>query len=213
MKQNCFGLLRPMAFVLLVSLSSPVTVMAQLSMPQLFQSGMVLQRGKPIPIWGKAAPGQQITVTFRKKQYVTVADDNGHWRVDLPKQKAGGPYTLEVMGDGGVVMDNSNTQHLTFSDVLIGHLGKRLGEMIDIAGRFLHVFAHRDDRSLKSFVADNFLHIPQKSVDFSQNFVYPVKHGVHVSLFRAVNIIAVVKIIPVILTGHYVDKFFAHNSA
>ena len=69
---------------------------AEISLPQLFQSGMVLQRGKIIPIWGKAAPGELVTIRFNKKQYATTADANGNWRVDLPKMKAGGPYTLTI---------------------------------------------------------------------------------------------------------------------
>ena len=69
---------------------------AEISLPQLFQSGMVLQRGKLIPIWGKAAPGELVTIRFNKKQYATTADAHGSWRINLPKMKAGGPYTLTV---------------------------------------------------------------------------------------------------------------------
>ena len=80
---------------------------AKVSLPQLFQSGMVMQRGKPIPVWGKADAGEQITIQFNKKQYTATADANGHWRIDLPKMKAGGPYILEV-----------NDEKLT--DIMIG---------------------------------------------------------------------------------------------
>ena len=76
---------------------------AEISLPQLFQSGMVLQRGKTIPIWGKATPGELVTVRFNKKQYATTADTNGNWRIKLPKMKAGGPYTLTV---GNQVLTN-----------------------------------------------------------------------------------------------------------
>ena len=76
---------------------------AEISLPQLFQSGMVLQRGKTIPIWGKATPGELVTVRFNKKQYATTADTNGYWRINLPKMKAGGPYTLTV---GNQVLTN-----------------------------------------------------------------------------------------------------------
>ena len=85
-------------------------------MPQLFQSGMVLQRGKPIPVWGKADAGEQVTITFRKKQYTTTADANGNWRIDLPKQKAGGPYVVKVKGESLEVRDNE----IELTDVLIG---------------------------------------------------------------------------------------------
>lgn len=82
-------------------------VSAKVVMPQLFQSGMVVQRGKPVIIWGKADKGEKVTVTFRKKVYETSADGDGNWRVRLPKQKAGGPYVIRV-------------NDLEIKDVLVG---------------------------------------------------------------------------------------------
>ena len=81
-------------------------------MPQLFQNGMVMQRNKSIPVWGKADAGEAVTVTFNKKKVATTADAEGRWRVDLPKMKAGGPYVLEVSGE--------KSETLEISDVLIG---------------------------------------------------------------------------------------------
>ena len=72
------------------------SIEAKISIPQLFQSGMVFQRGKQIPVWGKAEAGELVTLRFNKKQYATTADLDGNWRINLPKMKAGGPYTLTV---------------------------------------------------------------------------------------------------------------------
>lgn len=80
---------------------------AKVVLPQLFQSGMVLQRGKALPVWGKADAGETVAVTFKKKTYETVADADGRWSVTLPKQKAGGPFELKV-------------NDIVISDVLIG---------------------------------------------------------------------------------------------
>lgn len=85
---------------------------AEVRLPQLFQSGMVVQRGKPIPVWGWAEKGEQVSITFQKKTYTTTADDQGRWRIDLPKMKAGGPYTLEVRGEREEVRE--------ITDILIG---------------------------------------------------------------------------------------------
>ena len=85
---------------------------AKIVLPGLFQKGMVLQRGKPIPVWGKAGAGETVTVKLLKKQYTTTADGSGRWRIDLPSQKAGGPYIIEVKGDSQDV--------ITLSDVYIG---------------------------------------------------------------------------------------------
>ena len=91
-----------------------LTIDAKITLPQLFQSGMVLQRGKPVPIWGKADAGEQVVVSWQKKQYTATADANGRWRIDLPKMKAGGPYTLEVKSDG------VNSEKLVIEDVMVG---------------------------------------------------------------------------------------------
>ena len=91
-----------------------LTADAKITLPQLFQSGMVLQRGKTVPIWGKANAGEQVVVSWQKKQYTVTADASGRWRVDLPKMKAGGPYTLEVKGEG------VEGEKLVFEDVMVG---------------------------------------------------------------------------------------------
>ena len=101
-------------YCLLMAIGCWLTADAKVTLPQLFQSGMVLQRGKPVPIWGKANAGEQVTVSWQKKQYAATADANGRWRVDLPKMKAGGPYTLEVKGEG------VDEEKLVFEDVMVG---------------------------------------------------------------------------------------------
>ena len=126
----------------------PLTMEAKVVMPQLFQSGMVLQRGKSIPIWGKADAGEQITVTFRKKQYTTIADENGRWRIDLPKQKAGGPYQLVI-------------NELTIDDVLIGDVWLCSGQSnIDVTiervyPQYVDEIDHFDNNQIRLFRVQN----------------------------------------------------------
>ena len=93
--------------IFFVAFLSVTFVGAKVSLPQLFQSGMVLQRGKTIPVWGKAEPSETVTVRFNKKEFTTTADADGNWRVDLPKMKAGGPYELSI-------------NDLELKDILIG---------------------------------------------------------------------------------------------
>ena len=76
---------------------------AKVKLPQFFQSGMVIQRGKPVPIWGQADAGEKITIRINKFKTVVFADSNGKFRADLPTMKAGGPYTLMI---GDVVLTN-----------------------------------------------------------------------------------------------------------
>ena len=99
-------------YLFLMACAFVLATEAKVQLPQLFQSGMVLQRNKPIPVWGKADANEQVTISWNKKQYSTVADSNGRWRIDLPKMKAGGPYTLEVRGQRSEVRE--------ITDILVG---------------------------------------------------------------------------------------------
>ena len=76
----------------------------------IFGDRMVLQREAPVPVWGRADPGEAVTVSFRGQTVKTTADDTGAWRVTLPESKAGGPFELTIQGNDTV----------TFTDVLVG---------------------------------------------------------------------------------------------
>ena len=89
-----------------------LTVQAELRLPQLFQTGMVLQRHKTIPVWGKADAHEKVTILFGKKQFATTADGKGDWRIDLPAMKAGGPYSMEIKGEG--------QDRILLTDVMVG---------------------------------------------------------------------------------------------
>jgi sialate O-acetylesterase len=67
----------------------------------IFSDHAVLQRGKPIAIWGTADPGERVTVTLGSARASAKAAADGTWRIDLPKMGAGGPYTLTATGKGG----------------------------------------------------------------------------------------------------------------
>ena len=65
----------------------------------LFQSNMVLQRGKPVPVWGWAAPGEKVTVSFGGKEQSATAGNDRLWKVSLPAMEANSkPQTLTVKG-------------------------------------------------------------------------------------------------------------------
>ena len=54
----------------------------------LFQSNMVLQRDKPIAVWGWAVPGKTVTVSFGGQEQATSAKQDGSWKVSLPAMSA-----------------------------------------------------------------------------------------------------------------------------
>lgn len=80
---------------------------ADVKLPHIFSSNMVLQRGVELPVWGWAAPGEQVTVTLDGAAPATAtADAAGNWRVTLPAQDVGRVRTLAVKGANELVLDN-----------------------------------------------------------------------------------------------------------
>ncbi|QDU72452.1 sialate O-acetylesterase [Mucisphaera calidilacus] len=101
-----------LSVVLLVLMTSSVAV-AELVLPAVFSDHMVLQRERPVPVWGKADADQAVTVQLMEAdnprplaQAFTVADVAGHWRAELPAQAAGGPYRLVVRGGDEIVLED-----------------------------------------------------------------------------------------------------------
>ncbi|MDJ0974131.1 MAG: sialate O-acetylesterase [Planctomycetota bacterium] len=85
---------------------------AEVTVAGIFGDHMVLQRDKPIHVWGTADPGESVTVKLAGRSASTTADADGRWRVELEPLKAGGPFKLHVRG----------TNKLTFKDVLVGEV-------------------------------------------------------------------------------------------
>jgi sialate O-acetylesterase len=85
---------------------------SDLWLPSIFSDHMVLQRDLSVPVWGTAAPGKEIKVSFAGKTFTTTADVQGAWKLALPPMAAGGPFTLEV----------SSGMTRRYSDVLIGEV-------------------------------------------------------------------------------------------
>ena len=78
----------------------------------LFQSNMILQRDKPIEIWGWAKPGEVVRVLFAGKSKEAKAGKDREWKVTLPAMTANAdPQTLNIKG---------KDQNLTLENVLIG---------------------------------------------------------------------------------------------
>lgn len=97
----------------LMSLAGLVGVArAEIRLPAVVGDHMVLQRDLPLPIWGWADPGEEVTVTFGDAKAKATADANGKWRVTLPAMKAGKALEMTLSG--------KNTIKLV--DILLGEV-------------------------------------------------------------------------------------------
>lgn len=92
-------------FILIISFSA-FFANAEVKLPRIFSSNMVLQQGIEIPVWGWADNGEQITVALDDRTVRTKTDTYGKWMVKLPAQEYGGPHILTVKGTNTIVFDN-----------------------------------------------------------------------------------------------------------
>ncbi len=97
------------AILLLLASSSAI---AQIKLPRLIRDSMILQRDVPVNIWGWAAAGEKISVSFNSKTYRTNTDATGKWQLQLPATKAGGPYTMDIVGSNTIRL-----KEILFGDV------------------------------------------------------------------------------------------------
>ena len=98
-------------FLLLLVLIISSHLFAQLSVSPVFSNNMVLQRNKPLVIWGKEKPGATVTVSFDTQKKSTVTDENGVWKIwlkPLPVSTINKPLTI------------SASSTLVFKNVLVG---------------------------------------------------------------------------------------------
>jgi sialate O-acetylesterase len=84
---------------------------AEVRLPHLFSDHAVLQRDRPIHVWGWATPEAHLSVRFHTQSVAAAADDLGKWSVWLAPESASGPYTLSISGDGPAV---------SVTDLLVG---------------------------------------------------------------------------------------------
>ncbi len=79
----------------------------------VFSDHMVLQRGKPIPVWGTCTPGEPVTVTLGGEKRTAYADQQGDWMAVLPPMDSREALTLTV---------RSGPEELRFSDAVLGEV-------------------------------------------------------------------------------------------
>jgi sialate O-acetylesterase len=95
----------PLTLLALLYLGAPAR--ADVVPAPLFTDNAVLQREKPVPVWGRADAGEKVSVTFAGSTVATTADAAGRWRVDLPAQRASAtPADLVIKGNNAITLAN-----------------------------------------------------------------------------------------------------------
>lgn len=90
---------------------APAAFCAVLEFGSAFSPGMVLQRDATITVTGKGTAGGKVDVSFASQKRSAKVEQDGHWKVEFPAMKAGGPFSIEA-SDG--------KETASVSDVLLG---------------------------------------------------------------------------------------------
>lgn len=100
-------------YALLILLACCTGASAEVVLPKILGNGMVLQREKPVPVWGTASVGENVTVKFGKQTKKTVTDALGKWRIMLDAMPASAK---------GETLTISGTNVITLTDILVGEV-------------------------------------------------------------------------------------------
>ncbi len=95
----------------LFSLLLTAQTIAQVRFARLFSDHAVLQRQKPIPVWGWANPNERVSVTLADQSQQVQADTAGKWQCTFTALEAGGPHKLQASTPSG---------QIELVDILIG---------------------------------------------------------------------------------------------
>lgn len=94
---------------------------AEISLAPLFQTGAVLQQGKPVPVWGMADPGTRVTVSFAGQEVDGLADPAGRWMLTLePMETSPEGRSLAATAEGSPT--------IRCDDVLVGEVWLASGQ-------------------------------------------------------------------------------------
>lgn len=93
---------------------------AALELGAPFADAMVLQQGRPVPVWGTAAPGAEVSVRFGEASATATADATGRWRASLP--------SLAAAKEGRALVVSSAGETRTLRDVLVGEVWLASGQ-------------------------------------------------------------------------------------
>ena len=129
------------ALLLFFTLILSIPIKAQVKLPEIVSTGMVLQREEPINIWGWAAPNEKVTVRFNNKKYKTTTAKEGVWKITLSPSKAGGPYSMEIEG----------SNKITLNDIMVGEVWLCAGQSNMVHQMRLHNVLYAEEIANASY--------------------------------------------------------------
>ena len=134
-------------FISLGVLAGAQSLKADVRLPKL-SDGMILQRDKPLKIWGWATPGEKINISFNKKTYNTVTGTDGTWQIAVKAMAAGGPYNMTITGNNKVEVNDILLGDVWFCS---GQSNMEMG-MGDISEKYEKFIAQNQNTNVRQFL-------------------------------------------------------------
>lgn len=154
---------------------------ADIKLPKLISDGMILQRNKPLKIWGRALPGEKVTVNFIKKNYTIVTGTDGKWQVTLKPIPAGGPYAMTITGNNKIEINDILLGDVWFCS---GQSNMEMG-MGDVSEKYEKIISQNQNTQIRQFLVPKNLNDATKIHDDLNGGKWTPATGADVNRFSA----------------------------
>jgi sialate O-acetylesterase len=147
--------------LLILIMSGFLTAFADVRLPAIIGSHMVLQQNSIVKLWGWCDPSEKISIStdWDSTTFNTTGESIGKWMIQIKTAAAGGPYKLMIKGSNTIILE----------DVMIG-------EVWGCSGQSNMEMSYSPD--MKKYTSDvenainkniRFFHIPRLSADYPQD--------------------------------------------
>lgn len=84
------------------------SIIANVTLPNVFSDNMVLQRNSEVAIWGWANPNEEVVLqpSWDNQEYKIKANNQAKWELKIKTPEAGGPYVISIKGYNEIVLKN-----------------------------------------------------------------------------------------------------------
>ena len=95
-------------FLLILLGPAILTCQANVRLPNVLSSDMVLQQRSEVNLWGWSEPGEKIAITTSWDQRTDSIEGtrDGNWRLAVNTPAAGGPYIITIRGQNTIILEN-----------------------------------------------------------------------------------------------------------
>jgi sialate O-acetylesterase len=148
----------------LVLLSAAITfpgARAEIRLPAIIGSHMVLQQLSDVKIWGWCDPSEKIKINpgWDTASYNTIGNADGKWILSIKTSSAGGPYTLDIQGSNKIVLE----------DILVGEVWDCSGQSNMEMNYNWGIKQYSADAENATNKSIRFFHIPRLTAEYPQD--------------------------------------------